>query len=142
MPLSEFHYQRRVQFAETDASGIVHFSQFFRFAEEAEHAMWRAAGLAIEKEEADFAWPRVAASFEYRKPLYFEDEIDVHVRIAAKTAKTFRYACIIRRDGVIVAEGSHTTICVKKRRGEPPKAVDMPPDVAARFEVAPVEVRT
>lgn len=137
MPISEFHYKRRVQFAETDASGIVHFSQFFRFAEEAEHAMWRAAGLAIEREQSEFAWPRVAASFEYRKPLQFEDEVDVHLRIVGKTAKTFRYAAVLLKDGVIVAEGSHTTICVRKRPGLPPKAVDMPADIDERFEVAP-----
>lgn len=140
MPISEFHYRRRVQFAETDASGIVHFSQFFRYAEEAEHAMWREAGLAIEREVAEYAWPRVAASFEYRKPLQFEDEFDVHLRIAGKTAKTFRYSSVLRKDGVVVAEGSHTTICVRKRKGEPSKAVDMPADIDARFEVAPTAI--
>ena len=42
-----FRYSRRVQFAETDLAGIVHFSMFFRYMEEAEHALWRAAGLTI-----------------------------------------------------------------------------------------------
>ena len=36
-----------VEFAETDAAGIVHFSVFFRYMEEAEHAVWRQAGLDI-----------------------------------------------------------------------------------------------
>ena len=35
---------RRVQFHETDLAGLVHFSIFFRYMEEAEHALWRAAG--------------------------------------------------------------------------------------------------
>ena len=39
-------YRRRVEFAETDAAGIVHFSVFFRYMEEAEHALWRNAGMA------------------------------------------------------------------------------------------------
>ncbi|HCE02754.1 MAG TPA: acyl-CoA thioesterase, partial [Acidobacteria bacterium] len=45
--MSEFRLTRRVQFYETDSAGIVHFSVFFRYMEEAEHAMWRAAGLSI-----------------------------------------------------------------------------------------------
>ena len=43
----EYRLKRRVQFYETDMAGIVHFSWFFRYLEEAEHAMWRAAGLSI-----------------------------------------------------------------------------------------------
>ncbi len=40
-----FCYRRLVQFAETDMGGIVHFSNFFRYMEEAEHAMLRSFGL-------------------------------------------------------------------------------------------------
>ena len=28
-------------------AGVVHFSWFFRYMEEAEHALWRAAGLSV-----------------------------------------------------------------------------------------------
>ena len=65
-PVSEFVYRRRVQFPETDATGIVHFTNFFKYMEEAEHAMWRAAGLSIAAPGAEIGWPRVAASFDYR----------------------------------------------------------------------------
>ncbi len=43
-----FRYARRVQFAETDLAGIMHSSNFFRYMEEAEHALWRAAGPSID----------------------------------------------------------------------------------------------
>ena len=45
MPVSEYRYHRRVQFADTDQAGVVHFSWFARYMEEAEHALWRAADL-------------------------------------------------------------------------------------------------
>ena len=51
--MSEFVYKRRVQFAETDLAGIVHFSTIFRYMEEAEHALWRAAGLTIAERGSD-----------------------------------------------------------------------------------------
>ena len=38
----EFHQRRRIEFADTDTAGIAHFSRFFCFAEETEHAFLRA----------------------------------------------------------------------------------------------------
>jgi acyl-CoA thioester hydrolase len=136
LPISEFHYHRRVQFPETDATGIVHFTNFFKYVEEAEHAMWRAVGLSIAPHESPIGWPRVAASFEFRRPLRFEDEFDVHLQIAEKTRKTLRYQAVLRKDGETIAIGSLTIICVRKTPGEDLKAADMPPAVADRFEVA------
>ena len=74
----EFTYTRSVQFAETDLAGIVHFSAFFRYMEEAEHALWRAAGLSVAGD--GLHWPRVVAYCDYTNPLRFEDEITVKVR--------------------------------------------------------------
>ena len=55
---------RRVQFHETDAAGLVHFSCFFRYMEEAEHALWWAAGLSIHPPGTEVGFPRRATSFE------------------------------------------------------------------------------
>ena len=136
MPVSEIIYRRRVQFPETDASGIVHFTNFFKYVEEAEHALWRSAGVSINQRHRNIGWPRVAASFEFRRPLVFEDEFDVHLRIAEKTRKTIRYAAMLKKDGELLAEGSLTIICVRRTPGEPLRATDIPPDLDALFEVA------
>ena len=82
---SEYRFRRRVQFYETDAAGIVHFSWFFRYMEEAEHALWREAGLSIAPPDGEIGFPRVAASFDYHRALRFEHEFDVCIRIAAMT---------------------------------------------------------
>ena len=136
-PISQFVYRRRVQFPETDASGIVHFTNFFKYVEEAEHGLWRAAGITIAQRNGDIGWPRVAASFELKKPLRFEDEFDVHIRIAEKTKKTIRYSAELKKDGEVLAVGSLTIICVRRQPGEPPRARDIPPEIDERFEVAP-----
>jgi YbgC/YbaW family acyl-CoA thioester hydrolase len=127
--------KRRVQFYETDMAGIVHFSWFFRYVEEAEHAMWREAGLSIAGGHG-IAWPRVEASFEFHRPLRFEDEFDVHLRIIAKDARTIRYEGIISRDGDRLATGRMTIKCVSKRPGEPMRSIDMPPEIDSLFQVA------
>ena len=113
--ISEYRLRRRVLFYEADPAGIVHFSWFFRYMEEAEHALWREAGLSIAPRRADVVFPRINAAFEYHSPLRFEEEFDVHIRIAAMTDKTMRYTCEVRRDQTSVATGSMTIVCATKR---------------------------
>jgi acyl-CoA thioester hydrolase len=125
-----------VQFYETDAAGIVHFSWFFRYLEEAEHALWREAGLSIHPPDSEIGWPRVAASFEFCRPLSFEDEFEVRIRITEMTKRTIRYAGSIVLGDVTIATGELTISCVRKRPNVPMKAIDIPADVAARFQVA------
>ena len=136
MPVSECRLRRRVQFYEVDFAGIVHFSWFFRYMEEAEHAMWREAGLSIAAHASDLAFPRVAASFEYHRPLQFEEECDVHIRIAALAEKTIGYTCEITRGDTRIATGSMTIACVSHVPGKPMKAVAIPRALASRFQVA------
>ena len=105
-PSQGFRYSRRVQFSETDLAGIAHFSAFFRFMEEAEHALWRAAGLSIGAAEKTGGWPRVAAAFDYKRPLRFEDEFEVTVCIAELTRRSIRYSFTITSGDALVGTGS------------------------------------
>jgi YbgC/YbaW family acyl-CoA thioester hydrolase len=130
-----FHYSRRVQFSETDLAGIAHFSAYFRFMEEAEHALWRAAGLSIGAADKTGGWPRVAAAFDYKSPLRFEDEFDVVVRIAEITRRSIRYGFTIMRGEALVGTGTMTAVCTRKDDGQL-RAVDLPPDVVARLRAA------
>jgi acyl-CoA thioester hydrolase len=133
---SEYRLKRRVQFYETDMAGIVHFSWFFRYLEEAEHAMWREAGLSIAG-GAGIAWPRVEASFEFHRPLRFDDEFEVHLRIIAKDARTIRYEGVIVKGDDRVATGRMTIKCVSRSApGEPMHSTNMPPEIDALFQVA------
>ena len=135
-PLSEYRLTRRVQFYETDAAGIVHFSWYFRYMEEAEHALWRMAGLSIHPPGSEIGWPRVAASFEFRRALRFEDEFEVHLQVAEVTRRTIRYTCLIAQEDTTIAKGDLTIACVLTRPGEPMRSIEIPADIAARFQVA------
>jgi len=134
---SQHRLRRRVQFYETDMAGIVHFSWFFRYMEEAEHALWREAGLSIAAEGAEVGFPRLAATCDFRAPLRFEDEFEVTIRVAEITRRTMRYTCLITRGETRIATGAMTIACVGKRPGQAMKAVEFPPDVVARFTVDP-----
>jgi acyl-CoA thioester hydrolase len=131
-----FVYRRRVQFAETDLAGIVHFSWMFRYMEEAEHALWRAAGLSVAAPGADVGWPRVAAAFDYRSPLHFEDELDVAVRIDEVTQRTIRFAFVITRADTIIGSGTMTTACVSKGPGNAMRSTNVPAEIVDRLRKA------
>jgi YbgC/YbaW family acyl-CoA thioester hydrolase len=135
-PEPVFIYRRRVQFAETDLAGIVHFSWYFRYMEEAEHALWRAAGLTIERAGAESGWPRVAAAFEYKNALHFEDEFVDQLRIVLVGRRSIQYAHTFVRDDTIVGTGTITTVHVSKRAGEPMKSVEIPDGLLARLQSA------
>lgn len=133
---SEYVHRRRVQFYETDAAGIVHFSWFFRYMEEAEHALWRAAGLSIHPPDSPIGFARVSATCDFKRPLRFEDEFDVTIRIAAISRKTIQYSCVLMKDDVTLATGAMTVICVRTEADGTLKATNVPDEIAGRFAVA------
>ena len=136
MPLSEFTLRRRVTFHEVDSAGIVHFSIYFRYMEEAEHALWRAAGISIAARDANVGYPRVSAAFDYHRPLRFEDEFDARIRIVSIRDKSLRYVCTLTKGDEKIATGTVTVVCVSKDQDGVMKARPLPPDIAGRFEVS------
>ncbi len=76
---------------------MVHFSIFFRYMEEAEHAVWRAAGLNIFENHEEHSWPRIAANFDFKAPLRFQDEFEVRTEIARGQRSTIHWAHVIVR---------------------------------------------
>jgi acyl-CoA thioester hydrolase len=128
-----FRYARRVQFAETDLAGIVHFSWMFRYMEEAEHAAWRAAGLSIAEKGGALGWPRVAASFEFRNPLHFEDEVEVRVHLAEVGSRSLQYEHTIVRGDTVIGSGRITTVCVQKAPDGTMRAAEIPAEIVRRL---------
>jgi YbgC/YbaW family acyl-CoA thioester hydrolase len=131
--------KRRVQFHETDAAGLVHFSVFFRYMEEAEHELWRAAGMSIHPAGSDVGWPRRSTGFEFYRALRFEDEFEVQIEIASIETSTIRYRCLIVRGEDRIARGDLAITCVRRRPGEPMKTIPIPSEIAARFRPAAQE---
>jgi YbgC/YbaW family acyl-CoA thioester hydrolase len=125
--------RRRVQFYETDAAGIVHFSTFFRYMEEAEHALWRENGISVFPPEPTHGWPRVAASFDYRRPLRFEDEFEIRIEVVQVSGRSLTYACRIVCRDELVADGRMTIACVERAADHTLRAVSIPEAIAARF---------
>jgi len=141
----EYKVRRRVEFSETDMAGIVHYSNFFRYMEAAEHEFFRSLGFSVVTRQVDppVGWPRVRAECDYKQPLRFEDEYEVHMLVVEKKSKSLTYQFRIRKlnaqPPVEVARGSLTVVCVTHQGGTF-KATAIPEEIATRIEVAPVEI--
>ena len=81
MAAHEFTITRRVEFSETDLAGIVHFSNFCRYMEHAEHAFFRSLDRSIVDRDLGVGWPRVHLSCDFKKPLRFEDEVEIQLLV-------------------------------------------------------------
>ena len=77
-----FRTSRRVEFADTDMAGIVHFANFFRYMEAAEVDFLQARGLSVrlDWEGQAIGFPRVSASCDYLRPATFMDTLEISVR--------------------------------------------------------------
>jgi acyl-CoA thioester hydrolase len=142
----EFKVQRRVEFSETDMAGIMHYSNFFRFMETAEHAFYRSLGHSVVMKEVDppLGWPRVHAECDYFKPLHFEDLVEVHMLVKEKKSKALTYVFrFYKAEGPReeVARGALTVVCVAHVNGSM-RAVEIPKPLSDKIEVAPAELLT
>lgn len=141
----EFKLTRRVEFAETDMAGIVHFSNFFRMMEATEHAFFRSLGFTIHDVEngETVGWPRVSASCDYRAPLRFEEEVEIQLIVAEVRSRSIRYQFIFRKvaDGIEVARGNVAAVCTTVERTTGKLVPVLIPDrIRAKISAAPPEL--
>ena len=134
MPIAELRTRRKVEFADTDMGGIVHFSRFFVFMESAEHELLNAAGTAVhfEHEGQLLGFPRRSASCDFRSPARLGDVLYVHVRVVRKGASSMTYAFTFTCGERLVARGELASVCCALGGGRP-RPVPIPAFLAARL---------
>ncbi len=103
------HVERlRVAWVDTDAGGRIHFSNAFRWAEQAETALRRELGIL----DGWGDYPRRQVEAEFRQVLRFEDEIEVRLypERLGRTSITWRFD--ITRDGELCIDGRMVVVHV------------------------------
>ena len=99
-----FTHRLRTRFAETDAMGIVHHAAYLPYLEEARVEYLRAIGHPYDSVRGGDTgdareFPVLEASVVYRRPLHFDDEVDVSLRIGAVRGATFQIAYLLAVHG-------------------------------------------
>ena len=130
-----FQTTRRVEFRDTDAAGIMHFSAFFNYMEQVEHEFLRHLGLSVitHDEEGTISWPRVSASCDYRGAVQFEDVLDVELQIVRQGEKSITYGFVFSHGKRPVAQGQLTTVCCRLDAKAPPRSIPIPDSILAKL---------
>jgi len=115
--------RRRIEWIDTDAAGIYHYTTAFRLAESAEAAMHSALGIA---DRTFGATPRVAVEMDFNSSLRFNDEVEATLVVTAVGRSSLRYAfTLVGPDGV-AAVGRLTACLVDRATG---RATPWPDDM-------------
>ncbi len=134
--MAQFVTTRRVEFADTDMAGIIHFANYYRYMEEAEHTFFRSLDLSVMQSQPDgsvIGWPRVSASCSFEAPAYFEDELQVRLQIDRIGAKSLNFVIEFWRGETRLAHGRLKTVCCRCRLGQPLESMLIPADYLAKF---------
>lgn len=145
----QHEYTRTVNFYETDMAGIAHFSNFFRWMEEAEVAFFRSLSEAfvavLEDGAAMRGWPRVRAHCEYHAPVRFGDVLTVHLLVRELKVRAIEYQFYFYtgegENRTHVATGGLISVCIRRGAGfdAPLQAVAIPESLLQQLEPAPKE---
>lgn len=131
--------ERRVEFCDTDAAGIAHFSSFFTWMEQAEHEYLRRCGLSVlmRDEQGPISWPRVSTKCDFSGAVRFEDVLAIDVSIARLGTKSATYAFEFTCDGRAVARGEMTSVCCRLSDDRPPQGIEIPASIRERLRFGP-----
>ena len=137
--MNTFRVSRVVEFCDTDMAGIVHFANFFRFMEAAEHAYLRACGLSdvTTWRGQKITFPRVSVSCDYVRQARFEEELTTEVRVdrIGRTSITYRFT--VFRAEEELARGHITAVLCRVLADLMLEPFPFPDDLRERFLAGP-----
>jgi acyl-CoA thioester hydrolase len=125
----------RVRFAETDAQGIAHNSNYL---------IWFELARVEYLEKYTGGYPALRAQgieslvlethVRYRKPAQFDDRLVIHARVGELRGARFRFDYEVERDGEVIADGWTSHACVDATTFRPTRIPQALADSIARAE--------
>ena len=118
-----FSHDIRVRFAETDAQGIAHHSNYVVWFEEARVAylaQFREGYRSIQADDVEVLVTDLAVRFV--SPARFDDVLTVHARCVGLRGARFRFEYAVERDGTLVVDGHTGHACVNAQTLLPTRA--------------------
>lgn len=111
-----FTLKRKTHFAESDAAGVIHFSRFAVYVEEAEHECLASLNFPVDLQDADaLHWPRVHFEASFMAPCRPFADIRVELDPSRVGESSIEWAWTVTDEATdhIVAKGVMKTVCCK-----------------------------
>jgi acyl-CoA thioester hydrolase len=123
-----------VRFAETDAQGVAHNSNYLVWFEVARVAyMAEHTGGYSKLREQGIESLVLESHVRFRRPARFDDHLRIHTRIGELKGARFRFDYVVARNGERLAEGWTSHACVDATTLKP---VRIPPYLAEAIATA------
>jgi acyl-CoA thioester hydrolase len=109
----------RVRYAETDRMGLLHHANYLVYFEQGRIELLRSHGASYrDLEDQGFLLVLTRVEVRYRRPIRFDDLLTLRTIVERTTSVRIDHRYEVRRDSLLVAEGSTTLACVD-REGNP-----------------------
>jgi len=96
----------RVRYAETDQMRFAHHSVYVVWFEMARIELMRGLGLNYAQMEKDgYLLPVLEVGIRYRKPAFFDDELQISAKFAQLAGARLRIQYTVTKNGTLIAEG-------------------------------------
>jgi YbgC/YbaW family acyl-CoA thioester hydrolase len=116
MSVKPFIYRSRVSFADTDASGRIHYIALLYHMDRAEAEFMRSRGIGYRVVQADaVGFPRVHVECDYLSVLVYDDELDIAVTVDRLGNSSFTLAFDISVETRPAARGKVTIVSIDKK---------------------------
>ena len=108
--------ERRIEWPDTDASGMYHNTAAFRFIEVAETSLLERLGFV---HEIYGRHPRVHIEADFLQPLRFRDLVEIDLRVAAVGRTSVTYQFEMRARGAAAVRGRVVAVLLTRPGGTP-----------------------
>ncbi|WP_411827318.1 acyl-CoA thioesterase [Luteolibacter sp. AS25] len=116
-------YDCEVAFADTDASGWVHFTKILTYAERAEHDFLVKSDVPVFERKGG-GWPRVHVTCDYKMPLKFQEKLQVIIGLKRLGSASICWAFEILKDGGKLAAVGEMIVAKVDCNGAPTRISD------------------
>ena len=105
----------RVHYMDTDQMGVANYAADLRWLEIGRAEWIRARGKSYRDiEKTGYLMPVTELVLKYRESARYDDLLDIEVSTEDLRAASVRFTYQIKRDGVVLCEGSTVHACVNK----------------------------
>jgi YbgC/YbaW family acyl-CoA thioester hydrolase len=110
-------YRRRVEFSDTDAAGVAHFSRLLAMVEEAVHDFFRKNSIPVFSESA--GWPFVGLKVDFAAPCRFGDALEISLSDFSPGESSLAFHFEAGSEGMRILVGRATICHISPATGRP-----------------------
>ncbi|MGE0801359.1 MAG: acyl-CoA thioesterase [Lautropia sp.] len=129
-----FVYHRAISFGDCDPAGIVFYPNFYRWFDEAVHALLREIGWDWQRTAADFGWlglPLAAASATFLRPATHGQTVRIETRTTGFDDRRVVFAHRVLHGDELLCEGEEKRFVGIPHPDDPKRvrAIEAPPEL-------------